>query len=259
MNIKWLKLHIDIFSDEKIKLIRKYPDGDRILVIWIWLLTMAMKSTKKGIIQLADGMPYTDNDLSAIMEIEIKTIQLAMELFQRFNMISITEGGMIEIINFRKHQSIAEIEYKQEKNRQKVANFRERQKQLKQMNDVTVTEVTVTDREEKRRIEKNREEKNREDNTCVLDQDFLDFWTLYDKKLNQKQCIKLWSKLTKAEKETIAVHLPEYVKSTPDKQFRKHPATYLNQKSFNDEIVQPFSKAEQKSSKMVTVPNWETI
>ena len=35
----------------------------------------------------------------------------------------------------------------------------------------------------------------------------------------------------------INIDLPHYVKSTPDKQFRKHPATYLNNQGWFDEIV----------------------
>ena len=32
-------------------------------------------------------------------------------------------------------------------------------------------------------------------------------------------------------------HLPHYIKSTPDKQFRKHPSTYLNNQGWFDEII----------------------
>ena len=32
-------------------------------------------------------------------------------------------------------------------------------------------------------------------------------------------------------------HLPNYIDSTPDKSFRKNPMTYLNNKSWEDEII----------------------
>lgn len=32
-------------------------------------------------------------------------------------------------------------------------------------------------------------------------------------------------------------HLEVYIKATPDKQYRKHPMTYLNNKSWNDEVI----------------------
>jgi hypothetical protein len=45
------------------------------------------------------------------------------------------------------------------------------------------------------------------------------------------------SKLTEKEKELIWGHVPKYVLSTPDKQYRKNPETYLNNKCWNDEII----------------------
>ncbi len=36
----------------------------------------------------------------------------------------------------------------------------------------------------------------------------------------------------------IIEHIPKYKIEQPDKQFRKHFETYLNNKSYNDEIIQ---------------------
>ena len=66
---------------------------------------------------------------------------------------------------------------------------------------------------------------------------FEKFWSYYNKKTNKARTLKLWSRLTKKEIEAIKVHLPKYIKATPDKQFRKDPATYLYNKSWNDEII----------------------
>jgi len=46
-----------------------------------------------------------------------------------------------------------------------------------------------------------------------------------------------WSNLTTLEKEKAKEHIPKYVLSTPDKKYRKNFETYLNNKSFNDEIL----------------------
>lgn len=67
---------------------------------------------------------------------------------------------------------------------------------------------------------------------------FEKFWELYDKKSSKIKSQKLWDKLTKEEKVIVMEHVPRYVKSTPQKQFRKDPSTYLNNKSFNDEIIE---------------------
>jgi len=67
--------------------------------------------------------------------------------------------------------------------------------------------------------------------------DFNRFWKLYDKKINKTKCFQQWTKLNDTEKKKIFEVLPKYIKSTPDKQFRKHPLTYLRIKSWEDEII----------------------
>lgn len=67
---------------------------------------------------------------------------------------------------------------------------------------------------------------------------FLDFWNLYDKKVGDiSKLKKKWDKLNQGAREKIMLHLPAYKESQPDKQFRKDPATYLNNSSWNDEII----------------------
>ena len=39
------------------------------------------------------------------------------------------------------------------------------------------------------------------------------------------------------ERKMIFQHVPKYIESTPDKKFRQDPETYLNKKSWNNEII----------------------
>lgn len=64
------------------------------------------------------------------------------------------------------------------------------------------------------------------------------FWNLYDKKMGKVKVKAKWDKLSKADKKAIMDYLPRYVESTPDKQYRKHPLTFLNQEGWNDEIIE---------------------
>jgi hypothetical protein len=67
---------------------------------------------------------------------------------------------------------------------------------------------------------------------------FEDWWLLYDKKVGNKNLLsKKWDKLIDSERELAISHTKEYIKNNSDKQFRKNPESYLNQKSFNDEII----------------------
>jgi len=72
----------------------------------------------------------------------------------------------------------------------------------------------------------------------IIDEQFEEFWDLYDYKKSRDKAEKAWKTLNKEEKALALQHAPVYAQSTPDKQFRKHPTTYLNNKSFNDEIIE---------------------
>jgi|AntAceMinimDraft_18_1070375.scaffolds.fasta_scaffold16861_3 hypothetical protein len=68
--------------------------------------------------------------------------------------------------------------------------------------------------------------------------DFELFWNLYDKKVGKKEKVKnKWDKLTIDVQEKILDYLPIYIKSQPDKKFRKNPETFFNNESWNDEII----------------------
>ena len=68
--------------------------------------------------------------------------------------------------------------------------------------------------------------------------DFEWFWVEYDKKIGDKQKLKKkWNKLTDEERQNAMNYLELYKQSVPDKQFRKNPETFLNNKSWNDEII----------------------
>jgi hypothetical protein len=71
----------------------------------------------------------------------------------------------------------------------------------------------------------------------IHDWQFEQWWNDYDKKVSKEKAIAKWNILTSDEKQLALKIVQEYVNSTPDKTFRKDPTTYLNNKSFNDEII----------------------
>ena len=66
---------------------------------------------------------------------------------------------------------------------------------------------------------------------------FDQFWDAYDKKKGRPKCEGLWKKLKGDEVELIFINLPNYVLSTPNKQFRSNPETWLRNKGWNDEVI----------------------
>ncbi len=67
---------------------------------------------------------------------------------------------------------------------------------------------------------------------------FAEFWNLYGKKTDSSKCKSKFSKLSQTDVDLIFEKLPAYVKSTPDKKYRKNPITWLNGKCWNDEVIE---------------------
>lgn len=86
---------------------------------------------------------------------------------------------------------------------------------------------------------------------------FDEFWSDYDKKVGQKDKIeKKYNLLSEDERLRIKAYIPLYKNSQPDKQFRKNPETFLNNKSWNDEIITSQPKQTQSQTKQVN-PKWK--
>lgn len=84
---------------------------------------------------------------------------------------------------------------------------------------------------------KGKEKKVKESKVNIIDSEFEEWWIAYDYKKSKEKANTSWNTLTQQEKNIALSCVLEYVKSTPDKSYRKHPTTYLNQKCFNDEIT----------------------
>jgi hypothetical protein len=77
---------------------------------------------------------------------------------------------------------------------------------------------------------------------------FDDFWYKYDKKVDRPKCELKWKKIKQADRENILSHLESYIPSTPEKEYRKNPLTYLNSQSWENEItVKTYGKSNSES------------
>lgn len=87
-------------------------------------------------------------------------------------------------------------------------------------------------------LENENENENVNDIVIEILPSFSDFWNLYDKKVGSKGKIeKKWNALSQKTKEQIIDYLPSYLEATPDKAYRKNPETFLNNQSWEDEII----------------------
>lgn len=85
--------------------------------------------------------------------------------------------------------------------------------------------------------EEERESRKRKLKPITDEYTFERWWKLYDHKVGRDKCEVKWHNvLTAAERRAATTHTPLYVASTPDKTYRKHPYTYLNQKCWKDTV-----------------------
>lgn len=128
-DINWIKLRVDMFDDEKIKIIQSMPEGDAILVIWIRIIALAGKCNAKGFVLIEDEFPYSDEMLATIFNKPLATVRLALGTFEKFRMIERTEKG-IYISNFEKHQNTEGMEKIREQARIRKQREREKKRAL---------------------------------------------------------------------------------------------------------------------------------
>ena len=141
--IKWIKITTDIFDDEKICLIDALPDHDAILVIWFKILALAGKHNRNGLLMMSDKVHYTDEMLATIFRRPRNTVRMALGIFEQFGMVEIIDG-IIALPNWEKHQNIDGMEKIKTQTRNRVAKYREKQKNLAFGGNVTCN-VTVTE------------------------------------------------------------------------------------------------------------------
>jgi hypothetical protein len=163
-------------------------------------------------------------ELNVLYEEEIIKLQ------DDFIVIEFLDNQMVERDSVSKKNSEAG-----KKSAQKRAEKRQRESNVK----ATPVEITFNENPtiKNKKREEEEEKRIRKEKELKVSELFNRFWSLYDKKTNREKCLKKFSTLKAEEMEQIFIHLPDYVNSTPDKKFRKDPTTYLNNKSFNDEII----------------------
>ena len=85
---------------------------------------------------------------------------------------------------------------------------------------------------------------------------FETFWNLYGKKQDRIKCEGKWKRLSNKDRNACIDAIPAYVKSTPDIQYRKNPATYLNNKSWENEVGVITKPTPSNPTQNYINPNW---
>jgi predicted phage replisome organizer len=143
--VKWIKLTTDMFDNRKIKHLRRLPEGNNIVLIWVMLLTMAGRCNASGMIFLTENIPYTPKMLADELDFEESTVQLALQVLEQLNMIT-TNQGFFAIAGWEEYQSVDKMEKMREQGRLRQKKWYDKQKALPNViPNANLTQPNATD------------------------------------------------------------------------------------------------------------------
>ena len=134
-DVKWIKLTTDMFDNRKIKHLRRLPDGNNIVLLWIMLLTMAGRCNAGGMIFLTENIPYTPKMLADELGFEENTVKLGVQALQNLNMV-VADGDYFTISGWEEYQNADRLAEIREYNRLAQQKSRANRKQLASVNTV---------------------------------------------------------------------------------------------------------------------------
>lgn len=127
-DVKWIKISVDIFNDEKLQAISTLPDGNMVQLAWFKLLCLAGKCNEGGLLMVTRELPYTDEMLAKRFDMEMGQVQRALDIFQRAGMIDVVEN-IYFVSNWSKYQNTQSLEEYKRQNRERQQKFRDKKKQ----------------------------------------------------------------------------------------------------------------------------------
>lgn len=220
MNSGWLKIHRRILAWEW------YTDPNTIRLFLHLLLTANYVTQRWQGKLIQPGQLLTGrNKLAQELSLTVRKIRTSLDKLKKTGEVSIKTIGNYSIITICKWN---DYQSKLTDNR---PSKRPAESQARDQPSTTIKEGKEIKEEKKYTLDR-----------------FNTFWDTYSKKVGREKCVKVWQCLPESEIEKILVHVPQYVLSTPDAQFRKNPLTYLSGKHWNDEIIYPGNKSNQNQS-----------
>lgn len=191
--IKWVKITTDMFNNRKIKYIRKLPEGNNIVLIWVALLTMAGRCNANGMIFLTENIPYTAQMIADEFNFKESTVELALSIFENLDMI-FRSDDYFTIAGWEEYQNIEGMERVREQNKIRKRRQRERERLLITDNHVMSRDSHATE-----------EDKDKEE-----EREYIDYKSIVD--LYNRLCPSLPSvqSLSDARKKAIKARLNAY-------------------------------------------------
>ena len=184
-SIEWIKIYTNIFENRKIKFILSLKNGEKILIIWLRLLTLAGKINDRGNVYVSTNIPYNAKSLGVEFGESAKVVEEALKIFESLDMIRVSEDAII-IESWEEYQNVEGMERVREQNRLRKQRQRERDKEQE------TCHVTVTGQSREVTQQNKNKNKNKNTNNIVV-AEYIDS-TYSEKRDSNSNIIEYWDK-----------------------------------------------------------------
>ena len=127
--VKWIKLSVNVFDDEKFDAIKTLPDSNDMQLVWVKLLCLAGKCNESGFLMISREIPYTDEMLAQRFGMDVGVVQRALSIFQNLDMIEVIDN-IYMVSNWSKYQTLDTYEKAKERDRLRKREERAKKKAL---------------------------------------------------------------------------------------------------------------------------------
>jgi predicted phage replisome organizer len=262
MEVKWIKLWVDMFDNIKIRKLKKLPNamGDTIEAIWFEILALAGKVNDNGYlfyIQRGQMIPYDTKRLSEDLDRNENQIEIALNYFLDNNMVGMIDNAYM-IANWTTYQDNEALQRLKQKeiHTQYMQDYRAKQALISSDNNEQSTQEMPVE-VQKKPID----EVSKKPSINTLNEEFNQLWALYPNKKGKENALKKYivHRLNGSTFEEIKQGIENYNKEIQikhtERQYIKNASTWFNQKCWED--TYDFTPNVIKSNKPVKpVTDW---
>lgn len=139
---KWIKLNIDMFDKWQIKELRSLPEGDTAMIIYLYLLTQAVRSNQGGVLVFNEHIPITNTSIANQLGIKERTVEMAIQALIQLELLTDIDG-VLKIVEMEKFQYTDPMEAIRAKDRKRKRLAREKGKQGRIEGETTEAELAL--------------------------------------------------------------------------------------------------------------------
>lgn len=145
----WLKLNVDFFEREEVKLIENMPNGKEYIIFYMKLLLKSANSDGKLLFK--DVIPYTEDMLATVTGINVDVVRTAVKLFLKLGLMQKLSDGALFMLETQKmigcetEYAKKKREYREKKKVEAIKDKSGTKKDVVQIEDRTKKDIEKTD------------------------------------------------------------------------------------------------------------------